>query len=213
MPQPRKFDHDAARTLLQAGFTQGTVAAMLGVSQNAVSRIATPENTRKVSARAKLSYTAPCSKCGGPCVSAEHPSKRGMKQPRAICRSCHGKERRSRFRYDELGQVAAVLCFTCKTFKHPEAFGAGWKFKDVRPEGFHNSCRTCLTQLRQNYRERHKVPCERCGKPRLPAGEKGTRSKRDTGLCKACYVESITKVAASVARVTVAMLAHGSHGR
>lgn len=104
-------------------------------------------------------------------------------------------EGRRRFRYDEFGQVAAVYCRTCKTFKYPEAFGAGVKFKDVRPQGFHESCRVCLTKLRQDYRERHKVPCDRCGKPRLPAGEKGSR-KNDSGLCKACYVKSITKVSA-----------------
>lgn len=191
MPPPRRFDHDAARALLAAGFYQKDVAAMLGVSQNAICRIATEKNTRLVSERAKARYRVPCSKCGGPCVSAEHPSKRGKgsQPPRAICRSCAGKERRRRFRYDEMGQVAAVYCPTCKTFKHPEAFGRGITFKDVRPGGFHKSCRNCLTKLRQDYRERHKVPCVACGAPCLPAGEKGPRGI-DTGLCQPCYQRS-----------------------
>lgn len=194
MPPPRRFDHDAARTLLAAGFYQKDVAAMLGVSSRSVWRIASDRNARVTSERQKAAYRVSCSKCGDPCVSAEHPSKigKGRRPPIAICRSCEGRSRRKRFRYDELGQVGAVLCFTCKTFKHPEAFGAGWKYKDVRPEGFHNSCRACLTKLRQDYRERHKVPCDRCGNLRLPAGEKGNRVK-DSGLCKVCYVGSITK--------------------
>lgn len=191
MPPPRRFDHDAARALLAAGFYQKDVAAMLGVSGHSIWRIASEKNRINTSERAKTRWRGTCSKCGGPCVSETHPAKRKRPTPpRALCQKCLGISRRQRFRFDELGQVAAVKCETCKEFKHPEAFGAGIKFRDVRPQGFHSCCRACLTKLRQDYRERHKVPCDRCGNPRLPAGEKGGRAKKDSGLCKACYQES-----------------------
>ena len=174
-----------------------SVAAMFGVSKHSVWRIASEKNSRLTSERQKARYTASCSKCGGPCVSAEHPSKRGVgrRTPVAICQSCEGKSRRIRFRYDELGQLAAVKCETCKAFKHPEEFCAGVKFKDIRPECIHKSCRACLTKLRQDYRERHKIPCRSCGAPCLPASEKGPRGA-DSRLCRSCWLESRKKAAA-----------------
>lgn len=187
----RKFDHDAARSLREAGFAYETIGRMLGVSTNAVIRVCDPVQAVKSAERSKGYYDAECESCGKRCLSPGHKAKWGRPgfDGRALCQRCRADTKRTRIRFDELGNLAAVRCITCQQWKHPEAFGRGTRHKEVRDGGIHTACRRCLTKLRQDYRLRHKVPCKACGIPVLSANEKGRRGK-DTGLCNPCWHKS-----------------------
>lgn len=88
-----------------------------------------------------------------------------------------------------------LRCATCREWKPDEAFSLSRTVTPAR-RGRHRTCSTCATAVRRDYRNRHKIPCDRCGAPRLPQSEKngGTRAAtvRDTGLCITCYRDERT---------------------
>lgn len=187
----RRFDHDQARTLREHGFDYDTISKMMGVSDTAVRRVCDPVFAAALAARSKAFYEDSCEMCGKPCLSPRHKAKWGRPghDGRALCVRCRSDTKRLRLRFDELGNLAAVRCVTCKQWQQPERFGRGVRHREVRDGGIHTSCRSCLTMLRQDYRLRHKVPCKKCGTPVLPPNEKGRRGK-DTGLCGPCWHRS-----------------------
>jgi hypothetical protein len=55
-------------------------------------------------------------------------------------------------------------------------------------------CRAAATADRRERRERRKIPCTKCGRPRMHPNDIGP-NREDTGLCIECFVESVRKVA------------------
>lgn len=172
MAGPRKFDHDKARARRAAGESVASLAERYGVTETAI-RVA-------VDARARLRYEmyqaqrqrSVCGECGDPC--SWNPSQ--QEAPR--CRACHAKARATTVRFDGL------LCLACREWKWDSEFP--WSRAEPHRRGRHNSCRACQTKLRRDYRNRHKVPCVRCGAPALPPSEKSATST-DFARCRPCY--------------------------
>lgn len=77
-----------------------------------------------------------------------------------------------------------IRCRVCKQWKGASEFPSDRKSS----RGYHRDCRECGKNLRQSHRDRRKVPCVRCGKPRTHPRDAG--SQRDTGLCRACWHET-----------------------
>jgi len=174
---PRKFDHDEARKLhVVDGVGITELARRYGVSYNGMRRVLDAEFRKKLDALS-VSYimSGICSVCGGP---------RNRYHRSGLCRKCSNEKKQTRFRFNEWGEVAAIRCSTCREWKPPELFPSG-----KASRGYHQQCRTCQTKARQDYRERHKVPCVDCGKPALPPGEKGT-SGAPFPRCRTCFYQS-----------------------
>jgi len=151
----RKFDHDQARGMYATGaISQRELAEHFGVSVSAVARVVS-EEAREYRARyyREVRTLTECVDCGGPAY--RDPSTPGE----ARCRRCSNLLKRSRFRYDDLGQLAAVRCNlrNCangERWQPPENFPRGMHYKDVRPGGIHTSCRACNTRSRRERRAR-----------------------------------------------------------
>lgn len=176
----RKFDHDEARRLrVMQGWSYARLARHFGVSRAAVARVVNPDVRRRMQ-----EYTdrwvmgGECRACGGPCA----------RNHRDYCRKCASERSRTRYRYDELGQLASLRCTTCKQWKSPETFPSN----RTRPFAKHHECRECGTKARQAYRERHKVPCTFCGAPCLPPKEKATNGA-PFPRCRPCFLGQQTE--------------------
>jgi len=171
MAPARKFDWDDAKRRYQAGESQAEIARSVGVSRTALRFALYPlelASSRKYTA--EWQRQAVCAVCGGQC------GRYGGQDPASYrCRSCANKAQATSVRDNEL------RCQTCREWKHDLAFPHN-RLETVR-RGRHRSCRDCNTALRKAYRERIKVPCDKCGKPRLPAQE----TQGATGLCRNCY--------------------------
>lgn len=171
---PRKFDHDEARRLrVMEGWSYARLARHFRVSRAGVARVVNPDVRRRMP-----EYTdrwvmgGECRACGGPCA----------RNHRDYCRKCASERSRTRFRYDELGQLAGIRCITCKQWKAPDFFPS-----DVGSSlGKGKQCRECGTKARQAYRERNKVPCTFCGAPCLPPREKMTNGA-PFPRCRPCF--------------------------
>lgn len=194
MPAPRRFDHDAARARYAAGERICDLAAEFGVTGPAVSRVVTPGAIDRGLESSRRWRTGVCEDCGGPAMRIVG-SKRNL-DGRVLCRTCRAKTRRERLRFNNAGELAAVRCsaLDCangERWQPPGNFAAGSRFKDVRPNGIRGRCRACVTRERQLYREKHKIPCVRCGEPCLPANERGGR-RNPTGLCRRCCAKNLS---------------------
>ena len=100
----------------------------------------------------------------------------------------HGVERRPASPATSV-RPTTLECVICKRWLPDSEFAHHPRNKARRFH--HRQCRECGTKARQDYRERHKIPCEKCGKPRLPHSEKRRKGVRDSGLCLACYRETL----------------------
>lgn len=171
----RAFDHAEARSRYQAGESMAALAAEYGVSASTVYLAAYPgAKERNYARRRKREQSGTCPDCGA------HATVNTAGQHR--CRSCAGKRAATSVRAD------ALLCFTCKEWKPDEEFPRNRAQRGRARRGRAGSCRRCGTVLRQRYRERHKLPCAGCGKPALPASEKGLRGTLEP-RCRACMHE------------------------
>ena len=186
---PRAFNHDQARALYGQGISMRRLAVHFGVSDAAVLRVVNPDVRERMSraANAKI-MSGTCDHCGGPTVLDRYRNG-DPGDGKLLCKTCRGRERRTRYRLDELGQLAAVHCSACDTWQPPEEFGPSAVAKWLAGERPRSECRTCQTASRTAYRNRRRVPCTRCGKPRTHPDELGNerRKKRDTGLCEDCF--------------------------
>lgn len=173
----RKFDHDEALQRHGAGEPIADLARAYGVTYTAVKRVLDPDyRARHGAAHDRFQASGKCVDCGGPC------SRRNER-----CIACSAVARSTSARPGEL------WCSRCRTWKRDRDFPRHRGGRGVR-RGRHTHCRACGTKMRQDYRNRHKVPCARCGQPRLPKSETGGKGN-DTGLCLACYRTSIRKAA------------------
>lgn len=190
----RKFDHDEARARHAAGETIGDLAREYGVDYHAVWQVVTPGAQAAVLANNKRWRTTTCDICGGPAMRNIAGKKEHNPDGRVLCLRCRANEKRERLLFNDAGELVAVRCsnLDCangERWQPPDRFTRGHRHREVREGGIHTQCRACQTRSRQRWRERRKVPCVNCGKPRL--GDE-TRRRRDTGLCLACYRASIT---------------------
>lgn len=200
----RRFDYDEAWRRYQAGERVADLAAEYGVTKHAVWRalslLRDPVKRSAMREANRRWRTGVCEDCGGPAMRLVGGKAAHNHDGRVLCITCRSIERSESLRFDDHGNLTAVRCNTrdCangEPWQRPENFGRGRRFKAMRDGGFHQQCRACLTRARQDYRERHKVPCTNCGKPTLPASEKGKRG-RDTGLCITCWHKSPEGLAA-----------------
>jgi hypothetical protein len=200
----RSFDWDRALDLYAEGQTFDEIAAAMGVTSCAIARIADPEKKERDYA-ASLRYTKSgvCEGCGKDGITGEaHRASAARSQSdvrswdgRVLCVACRGKTRRKKLRLGA-DQVLRLECGHCREWKPIEEFSPRVRLRLTSGEPVRNArCRGCETAARQDYRERRKVPCVRCGAACLPASEKGPRG-RDTGLCRDCYISSVTEAAA-----------------
>lgn len=167
----RKFDHDEARIRHAAGESLSALAREYGVTQAAVKRIVDAEHRAAMDSRIqRWMMGGVCRDCG----------KQGVSRQKARCKKCASQAAATSVRPGEL------WCSRCQQWLPDESFPHGDKTKARR--GRHQYCRQCNTAARRQYREKVKVPCERCGRPCLPPSEKG-HNKSDSGLCRDCYWE------------------------
>jgi hypothetical protein len=209
----RKFDHDEARRRHAAGEGVAALARDYGVSYTAVQEVVDSAFRERAAERSRISQHTTCERCGAECLKETHRARRSG--VRRLCRRCIMRERRECVRVDEqTGKVLEVYCSTCKSWKPPDAFGRGSRYKDLREGGFHSGCRPCLTKMRQEYRERHKVACAGgCGRMVEGKGRPNTRTIRGKRikdidperppLCSACWHKSPAGQAVQSKAVTV----------
>lgn len=172
----RKFDYDEAKRRRSAGESLTSIAAAFGVSPAAVAR-ATNGRTRAMMDENSRRWLA------------EHP-------PRDLCECGREKDRRSaRCRacwraslspVEVVNAAGHVWCTSCNAYRPADAFS--YKAANAHRAFRCHLCRHCETRARQDYRERHKVPCAYCGAPALPVNEKG-RHGGTVPRCRPCYYQ------------------------
>ena len=169
----RKFDHEDAQRRYATGETIAALAAEYGVTAKAVERVVRPEVRARMYAAASLHghrYRHDTCACGA------------RKDKRAArCRDCHLRE--------VLGEVfdahGYLRCNRCNCYLPLTEFGFD---AHKRERAFRRAyCRECEARARQDYRERHKVPCVVCGKPALPPSEKMTGGA-PFPRCRECFL-------------------------
>lgn len=194
---PRRFDHDECAALYQTGeWTQAALAAKYDVTEGAIYQalaVRDPEWRKKRNDRSRKwqrgRYRRPCLRgCGRTAWHGAHGT--------GVCHRCTMAEKATTVAADRL------LCTTCGEWKPDDAFPS--QKSAVARRGRHGICRGCQTAVRQAYRERHKVPCERCGQPCLPPSEKAGR-RVDRAVCRSCYRQ--TELPAARVKATAASTA------
>ncbi len=187
----RRFDHEEATARYAAGETVKELAASYGVTPNAVYRAITPGYKEREQATAKRWRTGLCERCGGPAMRLIAGKKEHNPDGRVLCLRCRGRERRKRLRVDPSTNTYKLECGRCKHWKTVAEFGERVRKALANGEAPKYVCTACATTARQTYRNRHRVPCDRCGKPCLPPSEKGSRCVRtDRNMCLSCYRET-----------------------
>lgn len=170
----RRFDWEEARSRHAQGEPTGQIAASLGVSYNAVYRVLTPARIEwEDRYKKEWGSRGQCDDCGGPMNN--HSRSRGSTR----CRKCASLMLGTTARETEL------QCVRCHEWKPDGAFPSNRTEKYAR-RGRHTVCRECSTIMRQEYRQRHKVPCVGCGAPALPPNEKTTNGTL-VARCRQCY--------------------------
>lgn len=183
----RKFDHDEARARYAAGETIRALADGYGVTWNAVQRVVKPESYAAHLEASRRWRTGTCEMCSGPAQRLVTGKKQHNTDGRVLCVTCRAKTRRKQIRLGADGEIL-VECWSCRTWKPVTEFGPRVTRRLINDKALGRTacCRACETAARRDYRERHKVPCERCGQPCLPPSEKGNRASH-RALCRSCY--------------------------
>lgn len=187
----RKFDHDEARRLhAEEGLGWAEIGRRLGVHPASVMRVCDPRTRERMRLAGLRHAYVPCTVCGEPC------SRYRQQGDYPRCQRCAGADRQTRFRLDELGQVAAVRCQACRRWLDPGLF----QRNRTDSRGIHEQCRECGTRARRAYRQAGRVPCEGCGTLVEGKGRSNARADRRTGgrivldpgrpyLCRSCAVK------------------------
>lgn len=187
----RKFDWDEARRLRGEGWTHQRIADRFGVSRTAIHFVLNEKARLAANRRAKeWQMGGSCEECGGRCIRPSHLSRseHAAADRRMLCRTCRG--RASRTGVEVINGVIQIRCGSCRIYKPVDDYGPRTARRLVEGKAVRKrTCRSCEALKRQDYRERHKVPCRSCGAPCLPANEKGRHGK-DTGLCRTCWATS-----------------------
>jgi Zn ribbon nucleic-acid-binding protein len=184
----RKFNYQEARDRYAAGETIEAIARDFGVTGNTVRRVVSPEYAARLQETSRrYTMSGVCPDCGKPGTV----KRRGVS---SRCAECGYAAQRTSVRVDEQGEVTEIRCGTCKTWKPPEDYSPCRRKLVIRSHG-NRICRDCDTAHRKAYRERNKVPCVRCGKPSFSEKERKryNRHTTPTGLCLACYRDSLRK--------------------
>lgn len=187
-----------ARSYRRQGFTYKRIAELMGISEAWAYLLCVDEQYAKNKARSiARQASGVCPDCGGPMTRPEHGGYT-IGKPYGRCQSCRIKKVRAESHARAVNGETA-RCGMCKAYKPFDAFAARPLRRVLNGETYRLHCRECDTAARRAYREQRKVPCDNCGKPRLPAIEKIGRKRRgtvkDTGLCLACYRASLRKAA------------------
>jgi hypothetical protein len=169
----RRFDWDEARRLRSDGRTYAQIARRCGVSHTAVLRVL---NDDRQAERVRLAAR----QRGGMCVDCGREISRNTSRPVLRCVPCWALSITTTVRDGE------IRCVGCHEWKPDNEFPRNRAKGRVMARGRHSSCRSCLTVARREYRERHKVPCVGCGRPALPANEKGKRGG-SVPRCRSCF--------------------------
>ncbi len=140
----RKFDHDEARRLVQAGASYQEVASMFGVTYAAVRRVVDPRVRRKMDEATRRQFEYVCEDCGGLCTH-NFSSKRGN-HDRVVCKACAVERRREDELLKRLDDEGNLRCGRCHEHKPVEAFR-------MRATGFPNhTCKACVNGKRREWR-------------------------------------------------------------
>lgn len=159
MSAKRRFDHDEAIELRAAGWTWVALAGRYGVTPDAVSqavRRATDPEWAERQRMYKRAYrlSAECYDCGAACTRMSRPSQGAFGV--ALCTLCANKRRRTRFVFDDAGEVVGARCSGgCGEIRPLDEFPGGIRYRDVRPNGVHRTCRACHTRRRREQRARN----------------------------------------------------------
>lgn len=172
----RKFDHDEARRRWLNGETLTALANDYAVTLTAVKRAVDVTTCVRMDLNTKAYYDRNGgNKSNYDTCSCGNPKRKGAKQ----CASCYNATLPQQISPDGL-----LWCPVCKTHRPTTEFPFDPK---VPSRNFRRRyCRSCDTKARQDYRERHKVPCVYCGAPALPESEKGKRGHSDP-RCRDCW--------------------------
>ncbi len=187
----RRFDHEEAAVRHAAGESIRALARDYGVTVNAVRCVVIPGEKARQNVYAKRWRTGTCERCSGPAMRLIPGKKEHNPDGRVLCQRCRSREMRKRLRVDPATRTYKLECGRCKQWKPVDEFGARVRkaLADGRAPKY--VCTACATAARTAYRHRHRVPCDRCGKPCLSPGEKGSRRVRtDRNMCLSCYRES-----------------------
>jgi hypothetical protein len=169
--RPRKFDWDAAKRMRKSGMTYPAIAEHFGVSVTAIARVCDSRY------RSRMDAAAAAYQRRGVCVDCGTRISSNVSRPVYRCKPCSALHRATNVRDTEL------RCVTCKEWKPDNDYPYS---RSARPthRGRHKTCRTCLTGLRRDYRDKHKVPCANgCGTLVLAPNEQRVGG---TGMCHRC---------------------------
>jgi hypothetical protein len=182
--RPRSFDYDEASRLRQEGMTLTDLALHFGVSLHAVKYATDPDFRERANEESRRRAKEGRATCLGGCGRLVYPHFPSRPQWTGYCNTCYAA------RSTDTVRTKTLRCTRCDRWKPDESFPH--RSSNIARRGRAVHCRPCQTLARQDYRERHKIPCDQCGKPRLPHREKGNRVQ-DSGLCKTCYIASISR--------------------
>lgn len=174
MGRPRLYDHDEAYARWKAGETIPDIAALYGVTYNAIYEVI---KRRDPAAKARLNeyqrlyqrerFRKPCIRgCGR--LAWHHMGRPG------VCQRCSALERAESVRED------ALRCCECGKWLSDDSFPR--RVRAVSRRGRHSVCRGCQAAVRQRFRVQARVPCSDCETPCGTAAD-GNKS----GLCRPCW--------------------------
>jgi hypothetical protein len=175
----RKFNHEAARHLLELGWSRDRVAEHFGVSYSAVARVSDERWRARMAIRNKeyaWRHRQPCAGGCGRLVWAHMQGRSGL------CPACYGAQNVQGVAPDRL------QCSRCQRWLPDHVFPRRKQAPQRRSRDYY--CRVCARAVRQEHRERRKVPCLRCGAPCMHPADQGRQGKagyRYHQLCAACY--------------------------
>ncbi len=179
---PRRFDHEECRRLREeTGWSGARLARHFGVSTSRVYQVIDPRSQERVTRQRAEHIRGMRRPCLGGCGRLVWMHMAGRS---GYCVTCSARRRTKGVR------PTTLLCSTCDRWLPDEDFHR--RSDAINRRHRTNDCRTCSTAHRRRRRDRRKVPCVRCGRPRLHWKDIGAVSRGgvDTGLCGACFNES-----------------------
>lgn len=188
-------DEQRARHYHEHGYTHADIAVILGCSAQWVYYLLNPDARARLNARSRAWMTSgTCARCGGQMTR----NKQGLYttgKPYVHCGKCRA-ELDAEAGFARRVQGDTLLCRTCHVRKPFSAYPQRMVRRFLeRRKGRAPRCTACDTAARIAYRERHRVPCLACGRPRTGDGKRRNQRGIDTGLCRDCY-QGRTEVAA-----------------
>jgi hypothetical protein len=177
----RGFDHDEARVLHNMGWSYNRIAKHMGVSFSAVRRVLNENAREYIDAKNKERIRAQRQPCLGGCGTLVWRHGAQGRARSGYCPRCFPAAKYA----DDVAEHA-LRCRECDEFLADEQF----RLRSDQPKhyrrGRHSVCRECESAMRDEYRQRHKVPCVGCGNPALPPSEKGLRAHHEP-RCRDCF--------------------------